>query len=170
MEENEIDYYRFEVSFSMAFNMIIYIIVFLYSLIAPIITLVGALYFTIKYFVDKYNLTVVYPKNYDSKGQLGKKISKYNHFSIYFIQLIMFILFTITLKRTNLYIFFIASVSFQLLLTALFQFKDHFHVMERFFARRGNYMTEQEETKLSYEQGLLDDNEMRDYDNEMREY
>ena len=98
MKENEIDYYRFEVSFAMAFNMVIFIIVFVYSLITPIITLVGALYFTIKYFVDKYNLTHVYPKNYDSKGQLGIKISQYNHFSIYFIQLIMFILFTITLK------------------------------------------------------------------------
>ena len=55
----------------MAFNLIMYIIIMLYSLVNPIITIVGALYFTIKYFFDKYNLTVVYQKNYESKGDLG---------------------------------------------------------------------------------------------------
>jgi len=65
--------------------MVIYLTIFLYALISPIITLVGALYFTIKYYVDKYNLTVLYPKNYDSQGQLSNKISGLAYFSIYFI-------------------------------------------------------------------------------------
>jgi len=67
----DVDYSRFEVSFGLAFNLIMYIIIMLYSLVNPIITIVGALYFTIKYFFDKYNLTIVYPKNYESKGDLG---------------------------------------------------------------------------------------------------
>ena len=85
LNEGNVDYGRFEVSFGMAFNLIMYIIIMLYSLVNPIITIVGALYFTIKYFFDKYNLTVVYPKNYDSKGDLGAQIAYYNLLSIYFI-------------------------------------------------------------------------------------
>ena len=98
LKADAVDYSRFEVSFGMAFNLMIYIIILIYSLVNPIITIVGALYFTIKYFFDKYNLTVVYPKNYESKGNLGAKISYYNYISIYFIQFIIFLLFTITLK------------------------------------------------------------------------
>lgn len=82
-DDGGVDFYRFEMGYSIAFNQVVYTIVFLYSLISPIITLFGALYFTIKYFVDKYNLTQVYPKNYDSRGQIAKTISRLNHFSIY---------------------------------------------------------------------------------------
>ena len=50
--------------------------VLLYCLITPAISFLGALYFTIKYFIDKYNLTVVYPKSYDCQGNLTKYISR----------------------------------------------------------------------------------------------
>jgi len=51
--------------YNIAFNQIVYTMVLLYCLITPAISILGALYFTIKYFIDKYNLTVVYPKSYD---------------------------------------------------------------------------------------------------------
>ena len=128
----------------------------LYSLVNPIITIVGALYFTIKYFFDKYNLTVVYPKNYDSKGDLGAQIAYYNLLSIYFIQLIIFLLFTITLRQSGLTVFFFGSFSFQVAFQLVFKFKQKFQFLQHIFAKRGNYMGEEEEKKLSYEQGLLD--------------
>ena len=85
LQGQDIDYSRFEVSFGIAFNLIIYTILMIYSLVNPIITIVGALYFSIKYFFDKYNLTLVYPKNYESKGDLGAKIVYYNLIVIYFV-------------------------------------------------------------------------------------
>jgi uncharacterized membrane protein YkgB len=64
----EKDFYQVEVGFSISFNLVIYIVVALYSIINPLVTLVGAIYFAFKYIVDKYTLCIVYPKNYDSKG------------------------------------------------------------------------------------------------------
>ena len=60
-----------EISFHIAFNQVVYSIVLLYSLVSPMITLFGALFFTIKYFVDKYNQIYIYPKLYDSKGTIA---------------------------------------------------------------------------------------------------
>ena len=58
--------------------------VLLYCLITPAITIFGALYFTIKYFIDKYNLTVIYPKNYDSQGNLTSYISILAKLTLFF--------------------------------------------------------------------------------------
>lgn len=163
LKKNDVDWSRFEVSFGMAFNLIMYIIIMLYSLVNPIITIVGALYFSIKYFFDKYNLTVVYPKNYDSKGDLGAQITYYNYLMIFFIQFIIFLLFTITLKQDTLTIFFIGSISFQVLLTFMFRMKQKFSFLQGIFAMLGNYMTVEEEKKLMYDQGLMDVKEMVEY-------
>jgi hypothetical protein len=46
--------------------------------------LLGALYFTIKYFVDKYNLTVVYPKNNQGNGNISANIYYLANFTLYF--------------------------------------------------------------------------------------
>ena len=58
--------------------------ILLYSLISPMITLFGALFFTIKYFVDKYNQIFIYPKLYDSKGSLAYHISSLCYASLMF--------------------------------------------------------------------------------------
>jgi hypothetical protein len=66
----------FDLGYEIAFNQIVYTMVLLYCLITPAISILGAIYFTIKYFIDKYNLTVVYPKSYDSRGNITKYISR----------------------------------------------------------------------------------------------
>lgn len=164
-EADEVDYYRFELGYNIAFNMIIYLTVFLYALISPIITLIGALYFTIKYYVDKYNLTVVYPKNYDSKGQLSQRIRPLAYFSIYFIQLLMYILFTLTLKQDSFSVAIIVFGIFQVIITLIFKLK--FSVAMEWFRSWGNYMTEEEEMKLGYDQGLMDEDEYVEYEKQL---
>lgn len=62
------DVYYFDIGYNIAFNQIIYIMVFTYGLISPLILLIGCTYFSFKYFIDKYNLTVVYPKEYEGNG------------------------------------------------------------------------------------------------------
>ena len=83
-EKVEKDDYFFEVGFHIAFNQVIYTMVLLYSFISPIITLLGATYFTVKYFVDKYNQTMLYPKHYDSKGELSYNIMTLGYCSLAF--------------------------------------------------------------------------------------
>lgn len=165
-DDDEVDYYRFELGFNIAFNMVIYLTIFLYSLISPIIVLIGALYFTIKYYVDKYNLTVLYPKNYDSKGQLSNRIIQLAYFSIYFIQVLMYVLFTLTLKQDSFQSAIIIFGIFQVLIT--FLFKIEFHDLKEKFKAWGNYMTEDEEEELGFDQGIMEEADYIEYDRQLK--
>jgi CTP:phosphocholine cytidylyltransferase-like protein len=83
--------------------------VFTYGLISPAMLLLGSIYFGFKYFIDKYNLTVVYPKEYEGNGDISKAIYSFSNFGLILVQLLIFGLFTITLKKDN---FFWALVFF----------------------------------------------------------
>lgn len=67
--------------------------VLLYSMLIPPITLFGALYFLIKYYIDSYNLTVIYPKDYQSKGKLSQRLPQYAYVSLYIQQITMILIF-----------------------------------------------------------------------------
>ena len=79
------DVYFFDIGYNIAFNQIIYIMVFTYGLISPCILMLGCLYFSFKYFIDKYNLTVVYPKAYEGRGDISKNIINYSNFSLFLV-------------------------------------------------------------------------------------
>lgn len=68
------DRWYFDMGYNIAFTQIIYCVVLVFASVAPLITLFGSLYFTIKYFIDKYNVLYVYPTEYDGQGRLYKKI------------------------------------------------------------------------------------------------
>ena len=51
------DLFSFEISFNVAFNQVIYTMVFIYAVISPFVLILGALYFFVKYIVDMYLLT-----------------------------------------------------------------------------------------------------------------
>ena len=46
----------------------IFFLVIVYSTIAPLITLLGAICFLFKYYVDKYNMLYVFPFEFESNG------------------------------------------------------------------------------------------------------
>lgn len=48
--------------------------VLLYMIICPSISLFGAIYFSIKYFIDKYNLVYVYPISNTGDGNITSAI------------------------------------------------------------------------------------------------
>jgi len=50
--------------------MVIFVNCLLFSSIVPVIPFFAALYFYIKYTVDKYNMIFVYYKNIDSGGKI----------------------------------------------------------------------------------------------------
>lgn len=58
------DRWYFDIGYNIAFTQIIYCIVLIFSTVAPLVTLFGCLYFSIKYFIDKYNLLYVYPNEF----------------------------------------------------------------------------------------------------------
>jgi len=59
------DYY-FDLGYHLSFVVVVFTIVFLFSVTAPLISIFGFMFFTFKYFVDKYNFIWVYPKEMDS--------------------------------------------------------------------------------------------------------
>jgi hypothetical protein len=51
--------------YNIAFTQIIYCTVCIFSQVAPLITPFGCCFFTVKYFIDKYNILYVYPAEYN---------------------------------------------------------------------------------------------------------
>jgi hypothetical protein len=50
----------------------------------PLISIFAMLFFSLKYFIDKYNLTFVYNKEFEGGGVIKKQVLPYMLFSIYF--------------------------------------------------------------------------------------
>lgn len=69
-EEVEDDWY-FDLGYHFAFSITIFTVIFLFSAAVPLIPLFGFLFFTFKYFIDKYNFVFVYNTEFESRGNLG---------------------------------------------------------------------------------------------------
>jgi hypothetical protein len=93
------DIYSFDIGFNIAINQIVYTVTFIYAIVSPTIALLGAMYFGIKYVIDKYNLTVLYPKDYESNGEISSNIYYLADITLVIQQFIMFGLFVLTFQR-----------------------------------------------------------------------
>ena len=82
----------FDMGYNIAFTQIIYCTVCIFSQVAPLITPFGCFFFTVKYFVDKYNILYVYPTDYNfsNAGRLYHYIIYLQYIGISFSQLCMF--------------------------------------------------------------------------------
>jgi hypothetical protein len=76
------DLYSFDIAFNIAINQTVYTVTFIYAIISPMISLLGAFYFAIKYTIDKYNLTVLYPKDYESNGEISSNIIQLSNITL----------------------------------------------------------------------------------------
>jgi len=56
----------------------------IFSGTTPLISIFSMLFFAIKYFIDKYNLTFVYNKEFEGGGVIKKQVLPFMLFSIYF--------------------------------------------------------------------------------------
>jgi hypothetical protein len=106
--------------------------------------LFGALYFSFKYFIDKYNLTVIYPKEYESNGDISKNVLKLAQITLIFQQIIMFGLFVTTLNRMSFFWALIAFMLMQIIIKMILSIFDRTN-MKEFFRKRYNFMDEDQE-------------------------
>jgi hypothetical protein len=60
------DTWFFDQGYQLAFVTVIWTIGIFFSAIAPLIPMIVFIYFMIKYWIDKYNLMYVYPREYDT--------------------------------------------------------------------------------------------------------
>lgn len=70
-------------------------------IICPIISLLGAIFFALKYFIDKYNLIVVYPKNHSGSVDITWNIHRLGQFNILLVELLIFTFFSTVLNATS---------------------------------------------------------------------
>lgn len=77
------DKMEFDISYYISFNLIIYTIVVIYAMICPLVLPLGACYFMLSYNIDKYNLTRLYPKEYEGKGELSLYIFNIAELALY---------------------------------------------------------------------------------------
>ena len=84
------DDWYFDFGYNIAFTQIIYVAVIIYAPISPLITIFGCLFFFIKYFIDKYNITHIYPQEFYGEGRLYKSITKYQYTSMIISEIVMF--------------------------------------------------------------------------------
>jgi len=89
LSKNKDEWY-FDLGYHIAFTSIIYSVVLIFSTVAPLITVFGALYFGIKYLIDKYNLLYIYPNEYKGQGRLYTRIVSLKYIGMVISQLIMF--------------------------------------------------------------------------------
>ena len=66
----------------------------IFSASVPLIPVFGFLFFTLKYFIDKYNLIFVYPTEFLSKGIIQTSVTSFTTFALLLFQILMFTFFT----------------------------------------------------------------------------
>lgn len=64
----------FDVAYNQALTISIFAMIFVFSTSVPIILPFGAMYFFLKYTIDKYNIVWVYPLEFESHGYLRQTV------------------------------------------------------------------------------------------------
>lgn len=64
----------FDIAYNQALTISVFAMVFVFSTSVPIILPFGAMYFFLKYTIDKYNIVCVYPLEFESHGYLRQTV------------------------------------------------------------------------------------------------
>ena len=79
----------FDYGYNYSFSITVFILIICFSTTIPLITPFGALFFFIKYYIDKYNLLFLYPAEFESHGNVTEMIIKFELIGIFFFQFII---------------------------------------------------------------------------------
>ncbi|TNV83763.1 hypothetical protein FGO68_gene13698 [Halteria grandinella] len=109
------DDWYFDYAYFFAFNLSAFIIVLVFSVSAPLISILGLCYFTIRHLVDKYNFLYLYPKEFDSNGGLSLVLPRYLAFALFFFQVCMCGLLTSLFGRQTILIISIGLVGIEMI-------------------------------------------------------
>ena len=79
----------FDYGYNYSFSITVFMLILCFSTHIPLITPFGALFFYIKYYIDKYNLLFLYPAEFESHGNVTEMIIKFELIGIFFFQFII---------------------------------------------------------------------------------
>lgn len=89
------DTYVFDLGYHQSYSLVIFLNCLIYSTFVPIIPLFAALFFHIKYVIDKYNMIFVYFKEYESGGQIRNNVTNYMVFILFFYMIVVLVFFSL---------------------------------------------------------------------------
>ena len=98
-----VDDYAFDLGYHHSYSLVIFTIGLIFCPIVPLITVFSTLFFMFKYYVDKYNLTFVYNKEFEGGGIIKKNVLPYLLFAIYVFQILNLGLFILKFGKVYLY-------------------------------------------------------------------
>lgn len=124
-------------------------------IICPSISLFGAIYFAIKYFIDKYNLVYVYPVSVTGEVDITVRIKNITQFNIILVELLTYTFFLNTFEAAESTAVLLSVLFFQLTSYLVLKFVNFEKGMKR-FAEKGNFMSEIDEMRYEYKIGILD--------------
>jgi hypothetical protein len=99
----------------------------IFATVVPLISIFACLFFTFKYFVDKYNLTFVYQKEFEGGGAIKKKVIPYTLFSTYVFQILNLGYFALKFDKRYL----IAGGTILILQSVLLCFARGYYIKKR---------------------------------------
>lgn len=76
------DDYVFDLGYHQSYSLVIFLNCLIFSCLVPIISVFAALFFYLKYLIDKYNLIFVYFKVFESGGKIRKVVNDHMHFNV----------------------------------------------------------------------------------------
>ena len=76
------DEFEYDISYNQSYTLVIFLNCLIFSCFVPLIALIGAIYFYLKYLIDKYNLMFVYNKNYESGGKIRIVVTRFMYFNL----------------------------------------------------------------------------------------
>lgn len=157
------DIYEFDFAFNVAYNQVIYLIVLLYMIICPSISLFGAIYFAIKYFIDKYNLVYVYPISVQGEGDITRAITSITQINIILVEFLTYTFFINSFQAAESGAVLLSVLFFQVTSYLVLKCVNFEKGMKR-FAETSNFMSEIDEMKYEYELGVLDESDTEYYE------
>lgn len=83
-----IDEYAFDIGYHHAYSTAIFTLGLSFCTIVPLISFFGFTFFFLKYYIDKYNLTFVYNKEFEAGGAIKSKVIPYILAGIFIFQIL----------------------------------------------------------------------------------
>jgi len=112
------DTYYFDVGYQLAFVTVIWTIGIFFSTIAPVIPMICFAYFTIKYWIDKYNMMFVYPPEHDTQPAFTESVGGLCTLAVFGFQIFMFVILALSLGG-DFYVAAIVLLSIELSMICL---------------------------------------------------
>ena len=103
------DDYQFDLGYHQSYSLVIFLNCLLFSCLVPLIPLIAAFFFYVKYMIDKYNLIFVYFKVYESGGKIRRAVTRYMFFNLVIYLIVQVAYFSISFSSIQDYRYFLIS-------------------------------------------------------------